>query len=135
MTSTEAPTESTVEAGPDIAGWVRHAVHAALDRKAVELQLLHLEPVTDFTDYFLVCSGMNQRQVQAIADHVQRTLREHKVRPLHVEGERTAQWVLMDYGDFVVHIFHHDVRDVYALERLWSDAPDVTSKFTPPEPS
>jgi ribosome-associated protein len=108
---------------------VRQAVSAADDRKAVDLKVLQLEKVTDFTDYFLICSGTSERQVQAIADAVQEKLREHRVRPLHVEGYNRAQWVLIDYGDLVVHVFQEEQRRYYALERLWGDAPEVSARF------
>jgi ribosome-associated protein len=108
---------------------VRQAVFAADDRKAVDLKVLHLEKVTDFTDYFMICSGTSERQVQAIADAVQEKLREHRVRPLHVEGYNRAQWVLIDYGDLVVHVFQEEQRRYYALERLWGDAPEVSAGF------
>lgn len=113
-----------------IASQVQDVVSAALDHKADHLQVLHLAPVTDFTDYFLICSGSNSRQVQAIADAVQETLGRQKVKPLHVEGQNQANWVLLDYGDFVVHVFEEERRGFYALERLWADAPDVTGQFT-----
>lgn len=108
---------------------VRQAVAAAEDRKAVDLRVLHLEKISDFTDYFLICSGTSERQVQAIADAVQEKMREERVRPLHVEGFNRGQWVLLDYGDFVVHIFQEEPRRFYSLERLWGDAPDVTNEF------
>lgn len=108
---------------------VREAVAAAEDRKALDLKLLQLEKVTDFADYFLICSGTSERQVQAIADAVQEKLREHRVRPLHVEGYNRAQWVLLDYGDLVVHVFQEEPRRYYALERLWGDAPEVSADF------
>ena len=110
---------------------VREAVSAAEDRKAVELRVMYLEKVTDFTDYFVICSGTSERQVQAIADAVDETLRAEGVRPLHVEGYNRAQWVLLDYGDLVVHIFQEETRRFYGLERLWGDAPDVTAEFRP----
>jgi ribosome-associated protein len=108
---------------------VRGAVSAAEDRKAVELKVLHLQKISDFTDYFLICSGTSERQVQAIADAVQEKLRAGRVRPLHVEGYNRGQWVLLDYGDLVVHIFQEEPRRFYSLERLWGDAPDVTAEF------
>lgn len=108
---------------------VREAVAAADDRKAVDLRVLHVEKVSDFTDFFLICSGTSERQVQAIADAVQERMREERVRPLHVEGYNRGQWVLLDYGDFVVHIFQEEPRRFYSLERLWGDAPDVTAEF------
>jgi ribosome-associated protein len=113
----------------DTAQRVREAVAAADDRKAVDMKVLHLQKISDFTDYFLLCSGNSERQVQAIADAVQERLREHRVRPLHVEGYNRAQWVLLDYGDLVVHVFQEEPRRHYALERLWSDAPDLTAEF------
>ena len=117
---------------PDIEAQVRLAAVTALDLKAIALRLLHLEKVTDFTDYFLICSGTNSRQVQAIAQTVQRRLRDEGLRPLHVEGERQARWILLDYGDFVVHVFDEEHRELYALERLWGDAPDVTDSVISP---
>jgi ribosome-associated protein len=108
---------------------VREAVSAADDRKAVDLKVLHLQKVSDFTDYFLICSGTSERQVQAIADAVQEKLRAGRVRPLHVEGYNRGQWVLLDYGDLVVHVFQEEPRRFYALERLWGDAPEVTAEF------
>jgi ribosome-associated protein len=120
---------STAIPNPDTVRRVREAVAAAEDRKAVDLKVLHLQQVSDFTDYFLICSGTNERQVQALADAVEERLRANKVRPLHIEGYNRAQWVLLDYGDLVVHVFLEEPRRYYALERLWSDAPDVTADF------
>jgi ribosome-associated protein len=108
---------------------VRQAVLAAEDRKAINLKVLHLEKVSDFTDYFVIASGASERQVQAIADHVLERLRAEGVRPLHVEGYQRGQWVLLDFGDLVVHVFQEEPRRFYALERLWGDAPDVTAVF------
>jgi ribosome-associated protein len=108
---------------------VREAVAAADDRQAADLKVLHLQKISDFTDYFLICSGTSERQVKAIADAVQERLRSHRVRPLHVEGYNRAQWVLLDYGDLVVHIFQEEPRRYYALERLWGDAPNVTAEL------
>jgi ribosome-associated protein len=126
-TQTGAPRTTTV----DTPARVREAVAAAEDRKAVDLRVLHVEKVSDFTDFFLICSGTSERQVQAIADAVQERMREEQVRPLHVEGYSRGQWVLLDYGDFVVHIFQEEPRRFYSLERLWGDAPDVTNDFRP----
>src|SRR5262249_60673914 len=108
---------------------VRAAVAAAEDRQAIDLKVLHLGEISGFTDYFLICSGTNERQVQAIADAVEERLRAERVRPLHVEGYNRAQWVLLDYGDLIVHVFQEQPRSFYALERLWSDAPDVSGDF------
>ena len=126
--TTTQPTQPNVSI-VDTPARVREAVAAAEDRKAVDLRVLHLEKVSDFTDFFLICSGTSERQVQAIADAVQERMREGQVRPLHVEGFNRGQWVLLDYGDFVVHIFQEEPRRFYSLERLWGDAPDVTNDF------
>ncbi len=114
---------------------MRLAVRAAENRKAEHLRVLDLSEVSDFTDRFLLCNGTNERQVQAIADHILEVLRAQGVRPLHVEGQRVGSWVLLDYGgDMVIHVFLDDTRSFYGLDRLWSDAPDVTERFagTPP---
>jgi ribosome-associated protein len=85
--------------------------------------VLDLRGVSDVTDYFLICHGTSDRQVLAIADAIEKTLREElNLRPSHVEGRRTADWVLLDYMDFVVHVFREDRREFYRLERLWGDA-------------
>ena len=117
------------DAAAQTAEAVREVVAAALDKKAEGIKVLEVGELTHFTDYFLVCSGENPRQVQAIADGVERRLRDHKLRPAHVEGYQTGQWVLMDYGDFVLHVFLHERRRFYGLERLWGDAPDLTDDF------
>lgn len=113
----------------EIESRVRDAVAAAEGRQAIELKVLGLGEVSDFTDYFVLCSGASERQVQAIADAVEEKLRAGGVRPLHVEGLRGGRWVLLDYGAFVVHVFQDEVRRFYGLERLWSDAPEVTAQF------
>jgi len=101
------------------------AVEAARAKKALEIVLLDLHEVTSFTDHFLICSGASGRQVQSIADEVERRLRLGGLRPAHVEGYNHAEWVLMDYVDFVVHIFSERARAFYDLERLWRTAPRV----------
>ncbi len=97
-------------------------VKAALGRKARRLVLLDLRGLTDFADVFMICSGQSTRQVSAIADHVQRELKKSGIRPLSVEGVREGQWVLMDYGHIVIHIFYDPVRQFFDLEGLWADA-------------
>ncbi len=115
---------------------IQVAVDAALDRKAGELLVLDLAAISDFTDHFLICSGTNERQVQAIADHVIRQLRDGGLKPLHVEGLRRGRWILLDYGgEMVIHIFLGESRRFYSLERLWADAPDVTEQFCPENPA
>ena len=118
---------------PDIAARVRGAAAAAAGRKAANLRVLHLAAVSDFTDYFLVCSGASERQVQAISDAVEERLKGEGVRPLSIEGYNHGQWVLLDYGAFLVHVFTEVTRRFYGLERLWGDAPDVTDDFSAAE--
>jgi ribosome-associated protein len=101
---------------------VSRAVQAALDKKAQDVILLDLRNTPAFTDFFVLCSGLNQRQVKAIADAVEETLRQVKVRPAHIEGYDRADWVLMDYFTFIVHVFTPQTRAFYGLERLWGDA-------------
>lgn len=98
------------------------AVRAALDKKAGDVVVLDLRGTPAFTDFFLLCSGNNQRQVQTIADAIQEALRAVKLRPSHVEGYDRADWILMDFFSFVVHVFTPQTRAFYSLERLWGDA-------------
>ena len=95
------------------------------ERKAIEPVLLHVENLTSVTDYFLITSGNSTRQVQAIMRHLQKTLREAGFRPYGTEGEQEGHWVLMDYGDVVIHIFYQPLRELYDLEGLWIEAPVV----------
>ncbi len=104
---------------------VTKAVTAALDKKAFDVVVLDLRGTPAFTDFFVLCSGGNQRQVKAIADAVEETLRAAKVRPAHVEGYDRAEWVLMDFFSFIVHVFTPQTREFYSLERLWGDAERV----------
>lgn len=99
------------------------AVRAAQDRKALDLTMLDIGQVSTFTERFLICHGTNSRQVQAIADAVQRDLKAAGWLPFSVEGYRNAEWILLDYGDFVVHVFSPEKRFYYDLERLWRTAP------------
>lgn len=108
---------------------VREAVSAMVDTKGEDVRVRSLAGIADFADWFVVVSGLNERQVQAIADRVEERLKALGVRPLHVEGYRAGQWILIDYGDFVVHVFLDERRRFYGLERLWSDAPDSTAEF------
>lgn len=101
---------------------VATAIAAAQDKKASELVVLDLRRSSAFTDYFLLCTGQNQRQVKAIADAVEEALKRAKLRPAHVEGYDRAEWVLLDYFTFIVHIFTPATREFYGLERLWGQA-------------
>jgi ribosome-associated protein len=99
------------------------AIEAARDRKGSHLLALDLRGISDATDYFLLVSGTSDTHVRSIAEHIIESLREHGTRPSHVEGLRSGRWVLLDYIDFVVHVFHPAAREFYQLERLWGDAP------------
>jgi ribosome-associated protein len=102
------------------------ALHAAAEKKAHDLVVLDLREVASFTDYFVIASGTNVRQVQAVADEVQEQLRRRLgVKPARVEGYNSAEWVLLDYGDFILHVFEEKSRRFYDLERLWRDAARV----------
>lgn len=95
---------------------------AALEKKAVNPVVLNVEGMATYTDFFLICSGSSTRQVQAIADSIEKRAREVKVHPLTVEGQTSGKWILMDFGSVVVHLFYEPVRDFYDLEGLWADA-------------
>lgn len=101
------------------------AADAAGERKATDLVVLDLRKAASFTEYFLICTGASTRQVQAISNAVEETLLKNGKRPLHIEGYSSAEWILLDYGDFIVHVFGSASRRFYDLERLWRDAPRV----------
>src|ERR687887_436352 len=104
----------------DLKGQVKEAIAACQEKKAEEISVLELEKGSGaFTDYFVVCSGTNPRQVQAIADEVEERLEKKGLRVNHTEGYKQAEWVLLDYVDFVVHVFSEKARKFYELERLW----------------
>jgi ribosome-associated protein len=98
------------------------AIGAAADKKANDLLVLDLRKAAGFTDFFLMCSGSNSRQVRAIADSVRDTLAEAGTKPAHVEGYDRGEWILLDYFDFIVHVFAPETRLFYGLERLWGNA-------------
>jgi ribosome-associated protein len=107
----------------EIKNQVTAAIQACLEKKAEELTILEMEKGSGaFTDYFVLCSGSNPRQVQAIADEVEMRLKTAGMPPTHIEGYRQAEWVLLDYVDFVVHVFSEKARKFYDLERLWKTA-------------
>ena len=99
------------------------AISAALEIKPDTLTLLDLRGISSYTDRFLICSATSERQVHAIADRIEERLAAKKVRPHHREGYEEAKWILLDYGDLVVHIFDEETKDYYDLEWLWRDAP------------
>lgn len=109
-------------AKPKLPAEITRAVQAALDKKAQDVVVLDLRGTPAFTDFFVLCSGLNQRQVKAIADAVEEALRAVKVRAAHTEGYDRAEWVLMDFFTFIVHVFTPQTRTFYGLERLWGDA-------------
>jgi ribosome-associated protein len=106
------------------------AVRAAESKKATDIRVLDLTGITSFTDYFVICSGSNPKQIQAIADDIGLKLKEHGELPHSIEGYNQAEWILADYGDFLVHIFSEKARSYYDLERLWRNAKDIP---IPPE--
>jgi ribosome-associated protein len=105
---------------------VRLAIQCAADKKAFDIVGLDLRDLASFTEYFIIASGSNQRQVQAVADEINERLKaELGSRPVRIEGYNSAEWVLLDYGDFVVHLFNGEAREFYDLARLWRDARKV----------
>jgi ribosome-associated protein len=106
----------------------RQSVWAAQDRKALDPIILDLRNISTITDYLVICSAQSEPQIKAIANGVEKALKEGFDRhPLAVDGFPTSQWVVIDYGDVMFHIFHEQKRSVYALEDLWSDAPQVST--------
>lgn len=122
MTKKRATTTKTAGSRKKLPSEVTSAVAAALDKKASDIVVLDLRHTPAFTDFFVVCSGQNSRQVKAIADNIEDTLRQAGVRPAHVEGYDRAEWILMDFFTLIVHVFAPQKRDFYGLERLWGDA-------------
>lgn len=108
---------------PNVKQQVREALEAARAKKAEDVSVLEMDKTSPaFTDYFVICSGSNPRQIQAIADEIEERLEGEALRATHVEGYNQAEWVLLDYVDFVVHIFSESARKFYDLERLWKSA-------------
>lgn len=100
---------------------------AVLGRKALDVVMLDVSQLTSLADTFIICSGRSNRQVTAIGDHVRTAMKKHHITPLSIEGLKEGHWVLMDYGDVVVHIFYDPVRRFYDLEGLWADAPRIST--------
>jgi len=101
------------------------ALASAAEKKAIDTVVLDLREIASFTDYFIIASGANERQVQAISDEVVETLKKSGSPVVRVEGYKTAEWILLDYGDFVMHIFGDKARKFYDLERLWRESKRV----------
>jgi len=110
---------------PSLSSELTLAITAALEKKALDVVVLDLRKASAFTDFFVICTGSSVRQVHAIADAVQETLAKKGTKPALVEGLGRAEWVLLDYFDFIVHVFTPATREFYALERLWGDAERV----------
>jgi ribosome-associated protein len=104
---------------------ITRAVRAAEDKKATEIVVLDLRKAAGFTDYFVICSAANTRQIRAIADSVMAALADEGAKPAYVEGYDRSDWVLLDYFDFIVHVFGPETRLFYGLERLWGNAEQV----------
>lgn len=132
-TTDGATTEKVAKKGTKkLPSEVARAVRATLDKKAQDVVVLDLRGTPAFTDFFVLCSGGNPRQVKAIADAVEESLRAAKMRPAHTEGYDRAEWVLMDFFTFIVHVFTPQTRAFYALERLWGDAERIEVRDEPP---
>jgi ribosome-associated protein len=121
----EGAAATTEECGEELDERICTALRAASDKKGLDLVVLDLRAIASFTDYFLIISATNTRQVQAISDEIVEQLKKQGTRAARVEGYNTAEWVLVDYGDFVVHVFEDKARRFYDLERLWRDASRV----------
>jgi ribosome-associated protein len=100
-------------------------VNAALENKSKDLLVLNVSEISAFADYFIICSGTSDRQVRAIADSIQGSLKKAGIMPLGVEGDAAAQWILLDFDDVIIHVFIESARAFYDLERLWSEAPQM----------
>ena len=103
-------------------------VQAVLGKKAESVVALDVRGLTSIADTFIICSGRSNRQVTSIANHVERTLKDNGIRPLSVEGRKEGHWILMDYGDIIIHVFYEETRSFYDLEGLWVDARRIISK-------
>jgi ribosome-associated protein len=121
----EREIQQQLEPAADIPDLWPVAVEAAEAKKASKIVVLDLREITSFTEFFVICTGSNQRQIQAICDEIQSQLKQSGSLPLGVEGYEQAEWVLADFGDFIVHIFSERAREYYDLERLWKNARKV----------
>lgn len=115
----------TNERGQELDARIVTALQAASDKKALDMVVLDLREIASFTDYFVITSGTNERQVQAISDEVLDRLKKNGTPAARVEGRKTAEWILLDYGDFIVHVFADKARKFYDLERLWRESKRV----------
>jgi ribosome-associated protein len=121
-----APAETASD--PSALNLAKQCVWAAQEKKALDPIILDLRSISTITDYLVICSAQSEPQIKAIANGVEQALKESAQRhPLAVDGFPTSQWIVIDYGDVMLHIFHEQKRPVYALEDLWSDAPQVST--------
>ncbi len=104
---------------------VQNIVKILDDKKAINIKVLDIRELTTMADFFVVCSGNSTTQIKAIADEINEEMSKHDIKPIGREGFATASWVLIDYGDVIVHIFNHESRDFYSIEHLWADAKEV----------
>jgi ribosome-associated protein len=107
----------------DLPNDVRMSLKASQAKKGEGMVILDLKSISSFTDYFVIMQGNSKRQNMAICENVERELKEKDIRPESIEGRENAEWILMDYGNFIVHIFSKEAREYYSLEKLWGDAP------------
>ncbi len=134
-TTRSTATPRAKKAAPRLPKTIQAVIDAAQGRKATDTVVLDLRKAAAFTDYFVICTGTNPRQVQAIADAIEEALKAQKQRPSLVEGYARAEWILLDYFDFVVHVFSKHARDFYGLDRLWGNAVRIEVKDLPVTPS
>lgn len=120
------PVRAVVTAAEELDDRVLTALQAAGEKKANDIVVLDLREIASFTDFFVIVSGSNERQVQAISDEVSETLKKSGSAAARIEGYKTAEWILLDYGDFVVHVFDEKARKFYDLERLWRESRRVS---------
>ena len=106
-------------------------IKAILGRKALNVVALDVAEMTSYADVFIFCSGRSNRQVIAIAEHIKTNLKKHKIKPINVEGTKDGHWVLLDYGDVVIHLFYQPVREFYDLEGLWSEGKRIEIESIP----
>ena len=104
------------------------AADAADDKKAEEIEILDVQDLTVIADYFVICSGNSETQVKAIANGIETSLSEEDIEPQKIAGKENSRWILMDYADIIIHIFHKDEREFYEIERLWADAEKILRK-------
>jgi ribosome-associated protein len=102
---------------------VKTSIEASVEKKAEHIVVLDLRDVSSFTDYFVIMQGNSKRQNAAIYESIEQELKKESTNPLSIEGRSNAEWILMDYGDFIIHIFSKEAREYYFLEKLWGDAP------------